>query len=203
MKVPMITLVVILILVIVYFTINFANTGIDLVDYQVRSLYHANLMHLVANVISFLSLSYLETMLGSLQYLIAIVFVLVVSNLLLFVLHLVVPSLKRYTVGFSGVVFGLAVIYAFAASNDFKRAILPIIISLLPQIFISNISIEGHACGIIAGVLYVMIFRGMIRSSVSKNVGNGNTSINNPFANNVFGNSTANPAMAQSRVIIN
>lgn len=165
-----ITILIILILIVIYFTVNFASTGIDFLDYQLRGLYHANLYHLLANSVSFIALSGLESAVGSMYYLLIIIFIFVVSNILLFILHAAVPNLKVLTVGFSGAVFGLAVVYAYVMSKrnrgNFIVLLLPLLISLVPQFFVPNISIEGHICGIIAGLLCVLIIKYVMKDKI-------------------------------------
>lgn len=148
------------IMVIIFFTsLNFKNTNIEIIDYPIRSFYHANLSHLIANAISFYSLSFLEDVMGSGQFLAAIIFIWVVSSLLLYLIHKILPSRKVYTVGFSGVIFGLIVIYFFLMNNSPGLSLAGLIVSIIPQLVVPGISFEGHLCGIIAGFLYVIIFK--------------------------------------------
>ena len=155
-----VTYIMLGIMFIIYLTpINFYNTANDLINYQIRSYYHANLSHLIANGVSFYGLSSIEKMIGSGSYFIAIIFISVVSSLLLYFYHKMIPSRKVYTVGFSGIVFGLIVVYLSLMGGSMGLNIAGLIITILPQIVVPGISWEGHICGIIAGIIYVAIFR--------------------------------------------
>ena len=100
------------IIVLVYFSsLNMYDTGSEFLNYQLRTAYHANTEHLLANAVSFFALSFMEDVIGSKQFLIAIIFIWIVSSTLLYLYHKIFPSRKVYTVGFSGVIFGLFVVY--------------------------------------------------------------------------------------------
>jgi membrane associated rhomboid family serine protease len=147
------------ILILVFFTsLNNYNTGVDIVDYQLRSFYHANFEHLAANAISFISLSFIEDIVGSARFLFMMIFIWIVSSFLLYLYQKIFPSRKIYTVGFSGVIFGLMVVYFTLLNQSPGITMLGLIISILPQLVVPGISTEGHICGIIAGVIYVLLF---------------------------------------------
>lgn len=148
------------IIVIVFFTkLNFYNTNYEILNYPLRAFYHANISHLFANAISFYSLSFIEDIMGSAKFLFAMLFIWIVSSIMLYVYHRIFPSRKVLTVGFSGVIFGLIVIYYTLLNNAPGITTLGLIVSILPQLLVPGISFEGHVCGILAGVLYVLIFR--------------------------------------------
>ena len=147
------------IIIIVFFTsLNNMNTNYDIINYPLRAFYHANIEHLVANGISLFSLSFIENIMGSAQFLFAMVFIWIVSSMLLYVYHLLVPSRKVYTIGFSGVIFGLMVIYFSLLNKGTGITLFGLAVSILPQILVPGISWEGHICGVIAGVLYILLF---------------------------------------------
>lgn len=153
------TIIVLAILALIFFTrLNKIRFNNEFMTYQLRALQHANTQHILANGISFLGLMGLENMLGSTYYALAIVFVTILSSLLLYIYHHVFPSRKVPTVGFSGAVFGLIVIYLACASNNLKVSMIGLTVSILPQLFIQGISWEGHLCGILAGLIFVIMF---------------------------------------------
>lgn len=155
-----VTYIILAIMAIVFFTsLNHYDINNDLLNYQLRTMYHANMEHLVANAISFFFLSSIENIIGSGQFLIAIAFIWILSGLMLYFVHWVFPSRKVYTVGFSGVVFGLFVVYFYLLSKSPLASVAGLVISILPQLFVRGISFEGHLTGIIAGIIYVLIFR--------------------------------------------
>jgi len=172
-----VTYLVLAVLITLFFVMrNYYDTGHDIIDYPLHSLYHANLDHLIANSISFFSLSFIETVIGWKRYLFAIVFIWLVSSLLLFIYHKIVPSRKVYTVGFSAVIFGLMVVYYSLLGQGPAVTLTGLIISILPQIFVPGISWEGHICGVLAGILYILLF------PVNKNT-NVSTSPNLEYSN--------------------
>jgi rhomboid domain-containing protein 1 len=71
---------------------------------------------------------------------------------------MVIPSRKIYTVGFSGVIFGLLVLYYSLLNQSPGVTLIGLIISIIPQLTIPGISSEGHFAGIIAGVMYILLF---------------------------------------------
>jgi len=156
---PIISYIILGIIVLVFLTsINNYNTGYDAIDYPLRSLYHANLSHLLANGISLFALSFMEEVIGWKMFLFAIVFIWIVSSMILYFIHLAFPSRKVYTVGFSGVIFGLIVIYFSLLGRSAGVTLLGLVVSILPQLYMTGISFEGHLAGIIAGIIYILLF---------------------------------------------
>ena len=154
-----ITYIILGIIVLIFFSsLNFYDTGYDIVDYPLRSFYHANISHLVANGISLYALSFMEDIIGWGQFLLAILFIWIVSSIILYVIHIIFPSRKIYTVGFSAVIFGLIVVYYSLLNQSPAVTLAGLVVSILPQIAIPGISFEGHLAGIIAGIIYVLLF---------------------------------------------
>jgi rhomboid domain-containing protein 1 len=154
-----VTYIILGIIVLIFFSsFNFHDTGNDIIDYPLHSLYHANISHLVANGISFIALSFMEEVIGWGQFLMAILFIWIVSSIILYIIHMIFPSRKIYTVGFSGVIFGLVVVYYSLLNQSPGVTLAGLVISILPQLAIPGISFEGHLAGIIAGIIYVLLF---------------------------------------------
>ena len=151
------TIIILIIIAIIFSTNIQYNTGQDAIDYPIRAFYHADLQHLLANGISLYNLSFMEDVLGRTKFLSAILFIWIVSSLLLYLFHTLIPSRKVYTIGFSGVIFGLIVVY-FSLLGNKNIGLAGLIISILPQIFVPGISFEGHLAGIISGIIYITIF---------------------------------------------
>lgn len=149
---------IIAILLITYFTINMRSTGNDLIDYPLRNIYHADLYHLLANSVSFFALSFMEEIIGWQKFLFAIIFIWVLSSVILYAIHALFPSRKVVTVGFSGVIFGLAVIYYTLLGQSTYVNAIGLFASIVPQLMVPGISFEGHLSGIIAGFIYVWLF---------------------------------------------
>lgn len=154
-----VTITIIGLMVLIYISpFNMHDFGPLIIDAPSRTFYHANWEHLIANSISFFALSFMEEKLGSVRYLFAILFIWVVSTLILYTIFWIFPSRRAYTVGFSGVVFGLSVLYFTMLGASPGISILGLAVTLIPQLFVPGISWEGHLAGIIAGLLYVLIF---------------------------------------------
>ena len=157
MKKP-VTIVIIAIIVIVFLTINFKSTGLDIIDYPIRHLYHADMTHLATNTVSVIVLSFMEEILGWKRYLFAILFIWILSSMILLLIHKMFPSRKVVTVGFSGVIFGLSVIYYKLLGASSSITLVGLLISIVPQLLVPGISVEGHLSGIIAGIIYITLF---------------------------------------------
>ena len=158
-----VTWIVVGILVLVYLLVMFHggqywNSNIDAIDYPMRAFYHANVYHLLGNVVSFIALSFMEEAMGWMNYIFCIIFIWIVSSYILLFYHLIFPSRKVYTVGFSGVIFGLIVVYFSLIGKGSSITYLGLLISIIPQIFTIGISWEGHIAGIIAGLLFILLF---------------------------------------------
>lgn len=158
-----ITYIILGIITIIFFTsLNFYDIGNDIIDYPLRSLYHANISHLLANGLSLYALSFMEEIIGWTQFLIAILFIWITSSIILYIIHIIFPSRKIYTVGFSGIIFGLIVVYYTLFKQGHQEGpgvnLIGLIISILPQLAIPGISFEGHLAGILAGIIYVLLF---------------------------------------------
>jgi membrane associated rhomboid family serine protease len=151
--------IIIGIMVIIFITpLNNINTSNEIWNYLLRTAYHANATHLIANMLTFYGLSFIENEMGHYSFLLAILFIWIISSIMLYVYHTIVPSKKVYTIGFSGVIYGLIVVYISLLGDQSNISIFDLIGSLVPQLFVSQISIEGHFFGILAGFLYVTFF---------------------------------------------
>ena len=122
---------------------------------------HASLQHILANMYSFYNLgSYCENFTTKRNYIIALIVSLIGSSLMVFNFS----NPQVYTVGFSGVVFGVLGFYAVCLyKNDGRldeyeknyliRVILSnVIVSLMP-----GISWQGHLGGFIGGLISGLI----------------------------------------------
>lgn len=151
--------IIIGIIIIIFITpLNNTNTTNEILNYLLHTAYHANISHIVANILTFYGLSFIENIMGHYTFLLAILFIWIVSSIMLYTYHSLFPSRKVYTIGFSGVIYGLIVVYISLLGKESDISIFDLIGSLIPQLFVPHISTEGHFFGIIAGFLYVMLF---------------------------------------------
>lgn len=143
--------------------------GGEVVNYLVRSFYHGNLLHLLLNLFSLYSLGNdLEPMMGGGVYLGMIIFLWLVSSLLLLGIDQVFDQ-KKISVGFSAVLFGMALVEAFEEQNGALSLVnllavgrlvsvfQTMVFKLLPQLLIPGISFEGHLSGLVAGLIYLLV----------------------------------------------
>ena len=123
-----------------------------------RNFMHANLEHLVSNIMVLFILSQIETQIGSVEYLKVMTAILVASVLAEFVANncFKIPC----SVGFSGVLFGLTAWELF--NNDrihYINIVVVVALIVLPAMSDKNSSIAGHLIGALAGVLVAQIIR--------------------------------------------
>jgi rhomboid domain-containing protein 1 len=150
--------IIIIIMIMIYFMHIEYTSHMDIIDYPLRAFYHADMNHLIANMVSFYGLSFMEEIIGSKKFLFAIIFIWLVSSIILLLIHSIFPSRKKYTIGFSGVIFGLLVVYFAVMYKNPGLSWFGLAISILPQLFVPGISFEGHLAGIFAGIIYLVIF---------------------------------------------
>jgi membrane associated rhomboid family serine protease len=158
LSIPYITVLILTILILIFVFHLEQESDNELLNYGMRAFYHANTQHLIANGISLLLLSTVETALGWKKFLGIILFLWATSSFLLYVTHSIFPSRKIETIGFSGVIYGLYVVY-FSLLGATKYINIGILIaSIIPQFFMKGISVEGHLCGIVSGGICVALF---------------------------------------------
>lgn len=156
----LVTYIIIVIIAMVFLLMpSCYDTKVELLNYLVRSFCHADAQHLLINAISFYNLTYIESAIGSAQFGFAIFFIWIVSSVLLWLVHKMIPSRKVTTVGFSGVIFGLIIVYFNLLGTNSTITIVGLLVSIIPQFFMPRISFEGHLCGIVAGVIYCLLFK--------------------------------------------
>lgn len=152
-----ISIIIISIITLIFiFNIKLNNNTYDIINYATRSFYHADVGHLIANMFSLLSLSQIESKLGTFKYVELIFLLWIISSLLLLLIQKFITK-KVYTIGFSAVIYGMIVVYYVLFGIRSTQAATYLIISILPQLYIQGISFEGHLSGIIAGLICVKV----------------------------------------------
>lgn len=152
-------LVLSLFMIMIYFAhVPLPNTNVTGVDYILRSFYHADVVHLVSNLLVLSRLTSLGNLLSPMKLIQLLIFLAVVSSLLLYALHTAFPSTSRLTVGFSGILFGLIVVKNALLGAKLQDILTDVVILLLPSVISPNISFLGHFSGAIAGFIYVFLF---------------------------------------------
>jgi len=124
-----------------------------------RTLAHGDFLHLLANLFGLWKVRGLSESFTWWQTLIMILFIWVASTLGLYLIKMIGGKGDgRITIGFSGVLFGLFVVYYYLQSNNMSGVLLTLFQGILPHLLVPGISFEGHLAGILAGWLYTTLF---------------------------------------------
>lgn len=155
-----VTLFIIIILIFVHFT----GTAQALTDcsthtipqYMKHSLVHADIIHLAVNLITFISLIYMEKKYGSTKYSVLIIILLFLSSFIHLFIHF-----GSCSVGFSGVLIGLIIYHRMISNNftfdiDFFKQLGFLL--LVPWLMNPRISLTGHTAGAIAGLMLALVY---------------------------------------------
>ena len=145
-------------IMIYFFHVPLPNTSVTGVDYILRSFYHADVIHLLSNLIVLSRLTIIGKLMSPLKLIGLLLFLSVVSSLLLYALHTLFPSTNHLTVGFSGILFGLIVVKNTLLGAKLSDMLTDVVILMVPSVITPNISFFGHLTGAIAGFIYVYIF---------------------------------------------
>eukprot|EP01138_Halocafeteria_seosinensis_P007151 gb/GECG01007312.1/.p1 GENE.gb/GECG01007312.1/~~gb/GECG01007312.1/.p1 ORF type:complete len:296 (+),score=11.46 gb/GECG01007312.1/:1-888(+) len=139
------------------------------------ALLHGGLMHIGMNMMSVMSLgSALESIFGTGPYMILVFWMMTLGGSLYvgvsWIIHFLpspvggVAKLYQPAVGFSGVIFSMAVLETalspFPTRSVFglfevPTKLYPWVLMALIQVIMPNISLMGHLCGILAGFMYI------------------------------------------------
>lgn len=158
-----VSIIVALILIITYFlpeiglvgTVNCFEKTIK--QYITNSFHHANVMHLLANLISLFQLSVLEERYGTIKFTIILLALLILSN----IIHYFMPD-QSCTIGFSAVLIGLIIFDKFLNNGwliDITMIQSIVLLLLLPYFGNRKISFFGHLSGVLAGLLLGYTFK--------------------------------------------
>lgn len=131
---------------------------------------HLNIMHILFNMTSLISLAQQETMHGTLWYAETTILLLLVSSFFwMTITHVIVTRMNRpafgqkLAVGYSGILFGWMTIAQLdnpeghveflGYDTGIPYALSPFISLIVTQLLIPRVSFMGHLCGILAGYL--------------------------------------------------
>jgi membrane associated rhomboid family serine protease len=122
-----------------------------------HSLVHGSSVHLLVNIFTFIQLYRLEQILGSRDYFILIMIILVLSSWLYWIMNKVLyGTYFQCSVGFSGVLFGLLVwsrMVVNGGSFDLREILLWSSLLIIPVLQNPRISLLGHLSGLLVGLL--------------------------------------------------
>lgn len=121
-----------------------------------HSLVHGSAVHLLVNIFTFIQLYRLEQILGSRNYFILILIILILSSLLYWLINkLLYGSYLQCSVGFSGVLFGLLVwsrMVINGGSFNIREILLWSSLLIIPVLQNPRISLLGHLSGLLVGL---------------------------------------------------
>ena len=123
----------------------------NLISNSVRDFIHADSYHLLINLFGLYYISDLETKIGSQNYFILILDMILLSSIIKYFVKLYFNT--KCSIGFSGVILGAITYNILLQKGSF--GIKPILFLILVSIFPSrqNVSISGHLIGIASGVI--------------------------------------------------
>lgn len=158
-------------LFMIYFSrVPLPDTSFEPVDYILRAFFHADVPHLLANILTMLRLGYLSANVTIATLIKMLIFLTLTSSLLLYIAHALFPQFKKTTIGFSGVLFGLIVVKNVLAGADLETVMIDVSIQLLPDLLEPQISFLGHFLGAVSGFLYVLLFSPQALGRVAQNL---------------------------------
>jgi len=133
-----------------------AETGLGV--QFLRTLAHGDLIHLLANLFGLWKVRDIGKIFSLTEGAWMIFFIWIVSTLGLYSWNLIAGGSPKITIGFSGVLFGLFVVYYYLQSNNISAVLLTLLQGILPHLLMPGVSFHGHLSGILAGWLYVTLF---------------------------------------------
>ena len=144
---------ILVMMLIFVFNFNF-KSKFEPINYLINSLQHADFLHLLINSYSLWQLRDFANSLGIQKFLLMMITIWVISSLLLYWIHLLLPITKKTTVGFSAVILGLLLINKYQMNGQLQLVSLDMLAQILPHLFMSDISFLGHLSGILAALIY-------------------------------------------------
>ncbi len=127
---------------------------------------HVGLMHVAMNMYTVVAFAELESVLGTAEYLKLCFILAAVCGIIEIVVSRVMAERFRieryrttYSLGYSGVVFGLMTVAARELDMRFfglPAALSPFLMLVITQIVVPNASFLGHLAGIVGGLIYTV-----------------------------------------------
>ncbi len=121
------------------------------------SFVHLKFSHLIANMLTLLSLSNIEKIEGKKYYFYKIIYFVIMNACL-------IDSFNRFyttpiSCGYSSVLFGFVTMYPINNfyGYNFDKKYYPFILLLITQLLFENVSFVGHLGGILSSYIYISI----------------------------------------------
>ena len=124
----------------------------------VSTFLHLDGFHLFQNCITLNNFRFIESIITSKEYIKMILFLVVINSVIWNIMSEL--FFIRFSIGFSGVLFGLITIFPQNSLFGFhiNKYLFPFVMLFLMQLLVSNISFMGHLIGIISGHLYLYLY---------------------------------------------
>ncbi len=137
--------------------------GKDVLSNFYSNFTHVDIFHLIGNLSGLYVLSRVEQNIGSKQFIKLLIFLLIFNTVTETIIHKIIPS-TQCSIGFSGVLFGIATWEIITTQEVDYAAVLAIIFSAIrPTVNQIKTSISGHVIGaiggIISGIIWSMIYK--------------------------------------------
>ena len=122
------------------------------------NFFHVDLFHLLINVYGIYYFSNLEKKIGTKKFCFLILFLLITTAFFETALKTIFPTIKC-SVGFSGIIFGMATFVKTIHEEDSKKFIKMIALEIIYNFSHKNsISISSHIIGILCGIISGLLF---------------------------------------------
>lgn len=135
----------------------------DLLSVFKTNFIHTDFYHISANLYTFYALSRVEQNIGSKQFLLLIIFLLIFNSIIEVLIYKLIPNMPC-SIGFSGVLYGL-MSYELVTTKDIDFVLLSsiVLMTILPSINKTNISLTGHAVGAFSGIIGGVIWKNIYK----------------------------------------
>ena len=151
-----------IIIVFVLFNVQVINAipcGKSFKDVFASNFVHVDASHLMSNLYALYALSRVEEEMGFKPFMWLLIFLLMFNTLAEFIAKQIWSD-KTCTIGFSGVLFGIATWELVSKKTLDVQMILAIIIMVVgPSMKGKNISLSGHAIGAVSGIVGGLLWK--------------------------------------------
>lgn len=135
----------------------------DMTSIFISQFIHTDFFHLASNLYGIYSLSRVEYKYGGKKFFSLIFFLLLVNTIAESILHRIIKT--PCSIGFSGILYGVLTFEIVCDGMNFDYLLFGSIITniFVNKVFKSNISLQGHLIGAIAGVISGLLFKNFFK----------------------------------------
>jgi membrane associated rhomboid family serine protease len=158
--VSMLIAISIIIIFLLYITtaIKSIPCGKNLKSVFISNFIHVDFYHLITNLIALYSLARIEESIGIKRFIMLVSFILIFTSIIETIIHKIFPNIPC-SIGFSGVLFGLTS-WEYTTNKKLDLRLLGSIalVTIIPSLKSSNISLSGHVVGSLSGIVAGVIW---------------------------------------------